>query len=177
MSNKIAKYRQILPYIDKYRQNRQISTDIDKYRQNRQISKFIDSYRHTLSKRLGGQHLGEKNKPPRKPRWKIRERIPRPNMSCTFFFFFSFLVKLLPRPKILDAPRCLDRGYEKILGIFFRFFKKVWKYFNSENYAKKHFSNFPFNLHIIIVVLASYVRCKMAVYQYDDCKLQFTIKQ
>ena len=98
-------------------------------------------------------------------------------MSCTFFFFFSFLVKLLPRPKILDAPRCLDRGYEKILGIFFSIFQKSLEILQFGKLCKKHFFNFPFNLHIIIVVLASYVRCKMAVYQYDDCKLQSTIKQ
>ena len=60
---------------------------------------------------------------------------------------------------------------------FFSIFQKSLEILQFGKLCRKHFSNFPFNLHIIIVVLASYVRCKMAVYQYDDCKLQSTIKQ
>ena len=111
MSNNIDKCRQISPFIDKYRQNRQ-------------ISKFIDSYRHTLSKRLGGQHLGEKNKPPRKPRWKTRERIPRPNMSCSFFFFLVSWLNSFLGQKFQMRRGAQTGGMKKFWEFFFDFSKK-----------------------------------------------------
>ena len=136
-STNIAIYRQISPNIAKYRH---LLTNIDKYRQ---ISKFIDSYRHTLSKRLGGQHLGEKNMPPRKPRWKTREPIPRPNMSCSFFFFLVSWLNSFLGQKFQMRRGAQTGGMKKFWEFFFQFFKKVWKYFNSENYAKNIFSIFP----------------------------------
>ena len=114
-SPNIDKYRHISTNIDKIDKYRQISTNIDKIDKYRNLSTLIDipcqsaSAGSTSAKKIS--HRGSLD-------GKFVSAFLGQICLALSFFFFSFLVKLLPRPKILDAPRCLDRGYEKILGFF-----------------------------------------------------------
>ena len=97
-------------------------------------------------------------------------------LALSFFFLVSWLNSFLGQK--FQMRRGAQTGGMKIFWeFFFSIFQKSLEILQFGKLCKKHFFNFPFNLHIIIVVLASYVRCKMAVYQYDDRKLQSTIKQ
>ena len=139
MSTNVGKYRQILNNVDKYQQMltyvdkcRIISTNIDRYRHLSTNIDKIDKYRNlstvidipcqsasagsTSAKKIS--HRGSLD-------GKFVSAFLGQICLALSFFFFSFLVKLLPRPKFLDAPRCLDRGYmKKFWEFFFDFSKK-----------------------------------------------------
>ena len=138
MSTNVGKYPQILNNVDKYQQMltyvdkcRIISTNIDKYRHLSTNIDKIDKYRNlstVIDIPCQSASAGSTSAKKISHRGSLDGKFVSVFLGqiclALSFFFFSFLVKLLPRPKILDAPRCLDRGYENILGIFFFDFSK-----------------------------------------------------
>ena len=107
----VDKCRIISTNIDKYRH---LSSNIDKIDKYRNLSTVIDipcqsaSAGSTSAKKIS--HRGSLD-------GKFVSVFLGQICLALSFFFFIFLVKLLPRPKILDAPRCLDRGLHCLLHL------------------------------------------------------------